>query len=328
MRLRPAAFSRYSIATMARPPRIAVVGSANTDLVTFIDTLPRAGETVFGQRFELGFGGKGANQAVAARLCGADVTMLAKVGDDLFGEATLRNFAARGIDTSQVRTARGVSTGAATVLVEPSGENRIIVVKGANDELRPHDVDAAAACLRQMDTIILQFEVPLETVYHGVRFARAHGIRCIVNPAPAVPADLSQLIGADWLIPNQTEAESLAGRPARSDEQARDCARELLRRGFRRLILTLGERGALIAGPQGMIHVPAYTVTPIDTTGAGDAFTGSLAVFLAEGMAERDAVAAANRYAALSTTRSGAQSSFATRAEYDAAKAALRSIDR
>jgi len=305
---------------MARP-RVAVVGSANTDLITFTDILPRAGETLFGRRFDLGFGGKGANQAVAARLCGADVLMVAKVGEDLFGEATIRSFASFGIDTSHVKVVAGVSTGAATILVEPSGENRIIVVKGANDELRASDIDAAASALRGVDTIILQFEVPLETVYHTVRFAHAHRIRCIVNPAPAVPADLAQLLEADYLIPNETEAERLAGRPVRTLEEARDCAQALLSRGFRRLVLTLGSRGSLIAGPEGMEHIAPFQVTPLDTTGAGDAFIGSLAVFLAEGLPEREAVSAANLYAALSTTGVGTQKSFPTRAQFDRERA-------
>src|SRR6202163_2136471 len=139
---------------MARAPRIAVIGSANTDLITFADRFPRPGETIFGQRFDLGFGGKGANQAVAARLCGAEVLMLAKVGDDLFGDATIRNFGSFGIDTTHVQMVKGVSSGAATILVEPSGQNRIIVVKGANDQLSAADVDAAAAALRGVDTII------------------------------------------------------------------------------------------------------------------------------------------------------------------------------
>ncbi len=306
---------------MARAPRVAVVGSANTDLITFTDVFPRAGETLFGQRFDLGFGGKGANQAVAARLCGADVLMVAKVGDDLFGEATVRNFASFGIDTSQVGMVPGVSTGAAAILVEPNGDNRIIVVKGANDELRPADIDTAADQLRRVDTIILQFEVPLDTVYHAVSFARTHGIRCIVNPAPALPADLARLSQADYLIPNETEAEQLSGRSVRSLDQARDCASELLGRGFRRLVLTLGSRGSLIAGSEGIVHVAPYEVTPVDTTGAGDAFIGSFAVFLAEGLPEMDALAAANLYAALSTTRIGTQKSFPSRAEFDRERA-------
>ncbi len=303
---------------MARTPRIAVIGSANTDLVTFSSVFPRPGETLFGQNFDLGFGGKGANQAVAARLCGAEVLMLAKVGDDLFGEATIRNFASFGIDTTHVKMVKGVSTGAATILVEPSGQNRIIVVKGANDQLSAADVDAAAAALRGVDTIILQFEIPLETIYHAVRFARTHDIRCIVNPAPAVPANLASLAAADYFIPNETEAELLTGLPVHTLEEAAACAKALLQQGFRRVILTLGARGSLIAGAQGCVHVPPFAVTAVDTTGAGDAFIGSLAVFLAEGAAEKDAVAAANHYAALSTTRVGTQKSFSRRADFDA----------
>src|SRR6266568_9279097 len=166
---------------MATTPRIAVVGSANVDLITFGDGLPQIGETVPGRSFDLGFGGKGANQAVAARLCGAEVMMVAKVGNDLFGRATIDNFASFGIDTTHVHIVEGVPTGVAPIFVEPNGQNRIIVVKGANDRLTPADVDAAAPDLERVDAIILQFEIPLETIYHTLRFARTHKIRSIVN---------------------------------------------------------------------------------------------------------------------------------------------------
>ena len=157
---------------MSRKPRIAVVGSANVDLTTFSDTFPRPGETLFGKSFHLGFGGKGANQAVAARLCGADVVMVANVGNDLFGQATVDNFTKIGIDASRVRIVDGVSSGVAPIFVEPNGQNRIIIVKGANDTLKPADVDAAATALRSVDTIVLQFEIPLDTVAYTVQFAR------------------------------------------------------------------------------------------------------------------------------------------------------------
>jgi ribokinase len=299
-------------------PRIAVVGSANTDLITFGDAFPRPGETIFGQNFDLGFGGKGANQAIAARLCGAEVLMVARVGDDLFGEATIRNFTSFGVDTTHVRVLQGVSTGVAPIFVEPSGQNRIIVVKGANDRLMPADVDAAAVQLRSVDTIILQFEIPLATIYHTVRLARANNIRCIVNPAPALPADLAQLTAADYFIPNETEAELFTGHPVHTVEEAGACTKALLQKGFRKVILTLGARGALLADAAGTVHVPPYTVTAVDTTGAGDAFIGSLAVFLAEGVDEKEAVARANLYAGLSTTRVGTQKSFLKRADFDA----------
>ncbi|MDB6091606.1 MAG: ribokinase [Gammaproteobacteria bacterium] len=303
---------------MASTPRIAVVGSANTDLITFADRFPRAGETMFGTGFDLGFGGKGANQAIAARLCGAEVLMLAKVGNDLFGEATLRNFASFGIDTAHVQVVEGVPTGVAPIFVEPGGQNRIIVVKGANERITAADVDAAAPELRGVDTIILQFEIPLDTVYHTIRFARAHNIRCIVNPAPALPAQLADLTGADYFIPNETEAELISGRPVRTIEEAASCAAVLLEKGFRRVVVTLGARGSLVADPAGHFHIPAFPVTAVDTTGAGDAFIGSFAVFLAEGVPEKDAVARANLYAALSTTRIGTQKSFPRRVEFEA----------
>jgi len=303
---------------MANTPRIAVVGSANTDLITFADAFPRPGETIFGTGFDLGFGGKGANQAVAARLCGSEVLMVAKVGKDLFGEATVKNFAAFGIDTTHVQIIEGAPTGVAPIFVEPSGQNRIIVVKGANDRLTPADVDAAASDLRQVDTIILQFEIPLETIYHTVRFARANKIRCIVNPAPALQASLVDLSGADYFIPNETEAEAITGRPVSTLEDAGARATELLQKGFQRVVITLGARGSLLAGPAGHAHVAPFPVTSVDTTGAGDAFIGSLAVFLAEGMPENDALARANLYAALSTTRVGTQKSFPTRADFEA----------
>jgi ribokinase len=303
---------------MADIPRIAVIGSANTDLITFADRFPRSGETLFGRNFDLGFGGKGANQAVAARLCGAEVLMIAKVGKDLFGEATISNFNAFGIDTRHVGMIEDAPTGVAPIFVEPDGQNRIIVVKGANDRLTPADVDAAAAELSRVDAIILQFEVPLATIYHTVRFAREHSIRCIVNPAPAVPASLTDLTTADYFIPNETEAEVITGLPVQTIEQAAACAGSLIERGFRRVLITLGARGALLADVTGHVHVAPFAVAPVDTTGAGDAFIGSLAVFLAERVPEREAVARASLYAALSTTRVGTQKSFPRRTELEA----------
>lgn len=303
---------------MSRIPRIAVIGSANTDLTTFTDVFPRPGETLFGKDFALGFGGKGANQAVAARLCGAEVLMVAKVGGDLFGRATLENFASFGIDTTHVRVIDDAPTGVAPIFVGPDGQNRIIVVKGANDRLTPADVDAAAPDLRAVDAIILQFEIPLETVYHSIRFARAHQIRCIVNPAPAVPAELAALTGADLFIPNESEAEQITGLPVHSQADASACAAALLAQGFPRVVITLGARGSLVADAAGQRLVPAFAVECIDTSGAGDAFIGSLAAFLAEGVAEPEALSRANLYAALSTTRIGTQKSFARRADFEA----------
>ena len=273
---------------MEKQSFIAVVGSANVDLTTFHDVFPRPGETILGKKFDLGFGGKGANQAVAARLCGASVAMVAKVGSDLFGPATIKNFEALGIDASHVRVAEGVSSGVAPIFVEPNGQNRIIVVKGANDTLSPEDVDAAAPKLRKADTIVMQFEIPLGTVYHTVKFAQAEGIRCIVNPAPAQAVDFERLRGADYFIPNETEAEIITGMPVHSAEDAKKCAQSLLRHGIKRVVLTMGARGCLLAGPAGTELIPAFRVEAVDTTGAGDAFIGSFATFLGEGFSEKE----------------------------------------
>ncbi len=168
-----------------------------------------------------------------------------------------------------------------------------------------------------MDAIILQFEIPLETVYHTIRFARAHNICCIVNPAPAAPANLAELAGANYFIPNESEAEQLTGLPVGSEAEAVACAASLLARGFRRVVITLGARGSLIADAAGHAHVPPFPVAATDTTGAGDAFIGSLAVFLAEGVPEQGALARANLYAALSTTRIGTQKSFPRRGDFE-----------
>ena len=306
--------------TMAKRPRIAVVGSANVDLTTFSDQFPKPGETIFGQKFDLGFGGKGANQAVAARLCGADVFMVARVGDDLFGPSTIKNFEKLGIDATHVRQVSGVSSGVAPIFVDPSGQNRIIVVKGANDELKPADVDAAADMLKSADCIVLQFEIPLETFYYTIKFARKNGIRCILNPAPAAPIDIKAVADLDYFVPNESEAEAISGMPVRNLDDAKRCASKLLASGIRRVIITLGANGSLLAGSEGteMEHVFPFSVKSIDSTGAGDAFIGSFATFLGEGLPEQEAVRRANLYAGLSTTGVGTQKSFYDRARFDA----------
>jgi ribokinase len=303
---------------MPKIPRIAVVGSANIDLTTFTDRFPKPGETIFGQKFDLGFGGKGANQAVAAKLCGANVFMVARVGSDLFGPATIQNFKTLGIDTTHVKQVEGVSSGVAPIFVEPSGQNRIFVVKGANDELKPADIDGAADLLKAVDCIVLQFEIPVETVYHTIAFARKNSIRCILNPAPAQPIDFKFVEGLDYFVPNESEAETIAGMPVKDLDDAKKCAEKLVGYGIKRVIITLGANGSLLAGKEGMEHVPAFAVKSIDSTGAGDAFIGSFAVFLGEGLPEREAVKRANLYAGLSTTAIGTQKSFYDRSRFDA----------
>jgi ribokinase len=309
---------------MSPAPRIAVVGSANIDLVTFTDRFPGPGETIFGQDFDLGFGGKGANQAAAARLCGADVSMVARVGADLFGPSTIKNFESQQIDTTYVRMLEGVSSGVAPIFVEPNGQNRIWVVKGANDKLMPADVDEAAPMLKRAACIILQFEIPLETVYYTMRFARENGIKCILNPAPGQPVDLDEVKNVDYFVPNESEAETISGKPVKSIDDAKACAKYLLEQGIPRVIITLGANGALLAGDGVMDLIPACKVDAKDTSGAGDAFIGSFATFLGEGLPEKEAISQACLYATLSTTKVGTQKSFLKRADFEAERKARR----
>ena len=243
--------------------------------------------------------------------------MVARVGDDLFGTATIRNFASYGIDTTPVLITPGVSSGVAPIFVDSAGQNRILVVKGANDRLLPEDIDAAGDLLRSADMLVLQLEVPVATVYHTLRFARAHRIPALLNPAPGQPIDLREAGNADYLIPNESEAEALTGIAVNDLDAARKCAGVLLDGGARRVIITLGSKGALVAGPDGARHAPPFAVQPVDTSGAGDAFIGSLACFLASGLEESEAISRASLYAALSTLGVGTQSSFVTAAGFE-----------
>jgi ribokinase len=206
-----------------------------------------------------------------------------------------------------VRQVKGLSSGVAPIFVDPSGQNRIIVVKGANDALKPADVDAASDILKTVDCIVLQFEIPLETVYYTIQFARKNGIRCILNPAPGQPIDVKAVSELDYFVPNESEAETITGMPVRNVEDAKACAKKLLSSGIRRVIITLGSNGSL----------PAFSLKSLDSTGAGDAFIGSFATFLGEGLPEKDAVRRANLYAGLSTTSVGTQKSFYDRSRFD-----------
>src|SRR5271167_4263050 len=193
-------------------PRIAVVGSNMVDLVTYVDRMPVKGETVEAPSFEMGHGGKGANQAVAAAKLGASVIMVTAVGDDMFADNTIKNLANLGVDTTYVRRVAGRSSGVAPIMVEPSGENSILIVKGANAELSPADVEGAAEDLRTCDLILLQLEVPLETVYAAIAFGKRHGVRTLLNPAPAAPdIDARYVRDVSYLAPNETELSILTG---------------------------------------------------------------------------------------------------------------------
>ncbi|SNB77211.1 ribokinase [Arboricoccus pini] len=298
---------------------IAVVGSNMVDLVTYLDRMPVAGETLEAPRFEMGHGGKGANQAVAAARLGSDVLMITKVGDDTFGKATLENFKANGIDTRHVGIVEGLSSGVAPIFVEPSGENSILIIKGANNELKPKDVDKAAAELAKADLILMQMEIPVETVYHVIAWAKEAGVRTLLNPAPAVDSlDPERIKDVSFLVPNETELAILSGMKVDSRESTEAAARSLMAKGIGTVIVTMGGKGALLFEADRTLFIEPLKVTPVDTTGAGDAFIGSFAHFLCDGLPVEDALKTAARYAAHSITRRGTQKSYGTLAELQA----------
>jgi ribokinase len=299
-------------------PRICVVGSANIDLTFRAPRLPRPGETLAGTAWQLGFGGKGANQAVTAARLGARVAMVAKIGRDAFGEQALQNLQAQGIDVTHVTVADGRCTGAASITVDDEARNAILVLPGANLALTPEDTRRAAALVRSAAMVLCQLEIPVETTLQAMRTAKEAGVPTILNPAPAAPLPDELLRLTDWCIPNETEIELLTGMPAASWQQAEEAARRLMRRGPSAVIVTLGDRGALLVDTQGTFQAPGVRVHALDTSGAGDAFIGGLAVFLAEGVPLREAMGRANRVAARSVTRMGTQTSFPTRAEFQA----------
>lgn len=296
-------------------PKICVVGSSNIDLISRVPRLPRLGETLVGHSFHLGYGGKGANQAVMAAKLGARVTMVTRVGRDVFGEGTLRNYREQGIDTTYLRFDDERFSGVAPIFVDDSAQNVIVIVPGANLGLSPADVQDAAPALRAADVVVCQLEVPVETTLEAFRIAKSADVRTILNPAPAAPLPDELLRLTDLCVPNESEAETLTGR---TGEEVEAAARALRLRGPQAVIITLGERGALFTDAEAVEYIPPIRVIAVDPTGAGDAFIGSLAVFWAEGLLVREAIRRANAVAAFSVTRIGTQVSFPTRSVSDA----------
>lgn len=297
--------------TLSSSPRICVVGSTNMDLNSYVKRLPQKGETIHGQRFEITYGGKGANQAVMAARLGADVSMVTRVGEDVFGRDALNNFAAHGIDTSHIRTSSDTSTGVAAITIDQDGNNTIVVTPGANFQVTVEDVEAAESTIRQAQVVICQLEIPSDATLAALRIGREAGAITLFNPAPA-QADLPPEFYAvsDIFCPNETETATLTGMPVNTKEEAEAAAHELLRRGAKTVILTLGERGSFLVTPAKSVMVPSTPVKAVDTTGAGDAFVGSLAFFLARGLPIEAAMDRANRIAAISVQSPGAQASF------------------
>lgn len=302
---------------MARA-RIVVVGSSNTDMVVKSDRIPRGGETVLGGEFVMVPGGKGANQAVCAAKLGADVTLVARVGDDVFGESSLANFRHVGVDTRFVTKDPSFPSGIALIMVDGSAENAIVVAPGANLGLRPQDVDDAREAISQADAVVVQLEIPAETVAHTIELAHSLGVRLVLNPAPIRPMSKQLLGRADVLVPNQHEAAELIGKGGEGHSiDAVSSARELLAYGAKSVVITLGGKGAYVAGEGASQFVQPQKVVPVDTTAAGDAFTASLACALAEGHNLLESAQFAARVAAIAVTRMGAQPSMPTRTEVE-----------
>jgi ribokinase len=295
-----------------RVPRIVVVGSVNTDMVVKGKRLPGPGETVTGGRFVMAAGGKGANQAVAAARLGAEVTLVAKVGQDLFGQQAIENYRREGILTDCILRDPENPTGVALILVDDAGENSISVASGANHALSPEEITRQSDRIRTADALMLQLEIPLDAVCCAAQIAWEAGVPVIFDPAPAAPLPDGLLRHVTYLTPNESEAERLTGISVTDEASARRAAERLLAAGTRHVIVTLGAKGALLAGPDGMAMIASERVEAVDTTAAGDAFNGGLAWALGSGMALEEAVRQACLVGALSAMRLGAQPSLPT----------------
>jgi len=299
---------------------VVVLGIFVADLAFKAKRLPVMGETILGSGFASGPGGKGSNQAIAAARAGGDVGIITRIGNDTFGGMARKAWQADGVDTSAVIEDAGAPTGAAFIFVSTeTGNNAIIVESGAAANLSPADVHAAERMIGKAKVFITQFEQPIGTAIEGLSVARQCGAITILNPAPAVPVEDGIYGLCDYVTPNETEAATLTGLPVETEDQALDAAKEIVRRGARNALITLGEKGALLHGAAGTQIVPAFKVAKVvDTTGAGDAFNGGFAVALAEGQSPVDAVRFGCATAALSVQKPGTAPSMPTRAEIEA----------
>ena len=310
--------------------KIVIVGSANTDLIVRADRIPSPGETVLGGEFRIVSGGKGANQAVAVARLGGDALFVARIGTDLFGDELMARYTAEKMDTSHVVRDSQAPTGVALITVDNSAENCIVVAPGANARLSRKDIDDVRPELAKAGYLLIQLEIPLETVEYAIQTAAELGVRVILNPAPAAQIDEKYLKYVYLLTPNESECALLTGRPVLNGTDAAAAAETLLNKGVKNVIVTCGSRGALVKNADTCAVVPACRVSAVDTTAAGDVFNGALTVALAEGLPLLDAARFATHAAALSVTRIGAQSSIPTRREVDDARFAnnARSADR
>lgn len=300
-------------------PKVAVIGSINMDLLLSIHNQPKPGETIFANDVTFQPGGKGANQAVSVSNSGADVYMIGKVGSDTFGQEIVKVLTEKGVDTTNVKVDPSTKTGMALITLDKNGENQIILFKGANFTLSPEDIDAVEDIIEQVDIVMLQLEVPIETVNHTIRLARRKEKFVILDPAPVPSEPLSPEIlrSIDLLIPNQVEAEIISGRLIDDIRSAKLAASDILSQGVNKVIIKLGEKGALLAENNHFEYIEGIKVNCVDTTAAGDAFGGALATALLEGKGMYSAVEFANKVGALTTQTHGAMQSIPTRKDID-----------
>lgn len=300
--------------------KILVIGSLNTDLVVRVNRFPREGETLVGDSFQQFLGGKGANQAVSVARLGAQVAMVGRLGVDGFGDAQIAGLEADGIDTSGILRDPEAPSGIASITVDSTGKNRIIIVPGANMRCGVEDVDAARDRIAEADILLLQLEIPVESVARAIQIAAEVGTPVILNPAPAQAVDRAILAKVDYLTPNEVEAEQLTGISVKSPVDAGRAAAQLISYGVGGVVITLGERGAVVVekGGAAPVLVPAFSVDAVDTVAAGDAFNGALAVCLAQGAPLVEAARYAAAVAAIAVTRPGAQASLPYRSEVEA----------
>ena len=295
--------------------RILVIGSSNTDMTVRSATLPKPGETVLGGDFRMGPGGKGANQAVAARLLGGDVTFVCKLGRDMFGEGASKHYESCGLDTSKILWSDKPS-GVALITVDSKAENSIVVASGANADVTVSDIDSVADIIKSSGILLLQLEIPMDAVVRAAEIAFEAGVQVVLNPAPAtsLPAELLKCVSI--LIPNETEASAISGIDINNLETASAAAERLKGMGVREVIITMGSRGSMVCDGE-CTFVPAVKVNAVDTTAAGDTFCGGVCVALSEGKALSEAVKFATAASSIAVQRPGAQDSVPSRCEVD-----------
>lgn len=295
--------------------KICIAGSSNMDLVTTVARMPQPGETILGSGFKTVFGGKGANQAVVAAKLGADVAMIAKVGNDAFGAEYLENYRSVGMRMDYIGVTDRFPTGIAAITVDDESRNAIIVVAGANGDVTPADIEAAKPAIEAADICLAQLEIPIPTVKRFFETARAAGVTTILNPAPVAELDAELYQLCDFFCPNEIEAAMMSGLTVSGLDDAAGAARVFLDRGVKSVLMTLGSHGSFYMDRDESFFVPAKKVNAVDTTGAGDCFLGSFATFYGGGDDIRTAIEKATVAAAYSVTRPGAQPSFPTAAD-------------